>query len=287
MADQPALTKDVLTDPDLVNAVLLDRAEHNSVFRNAFQNQDVSTVNDDEFSFYVEDGVYDQEPIEIIEEGSNFPERQGEKRKVRVTRHKYGEKYEITMEGEMDDAAGETVIEANRKLRRTTLTMDRRAFDVLAAALAGNDHTAISPSGASGGITYEDIVDADTRVRDSDDGEYAPTQLYVGNQALGSIRKLDEFTHATDTGDEVIRNGRIGSIAGLADVYTSSSPLINMGSGDAYLVDPNYFGREAEWLPPTVNDYTNQERQVEVGIQMYGLIGHTETHANAAIRIGN
>jgi len=65
MADQPALTKDVLTDPDLVNAVLLDRAEHNSVFRNAFQNQDVSTVNDDEFSFYVEDGVYDEEPIEI------------------------------------------------------------------------------------------------------------------------------------------------------------------------------------------------------------------------------
>lgn len=287
MADQPELTTDILTDPDMVNAVLLESVEHNSVFRNAFQEQDVSGVNDDEFSFYVEDGAYDEKEIEIVQEGAEFPSRDGERRKVRVTRHKYGEAYEITMEAELDDAAGETLIEANRKLNRVGLTMDRVAFDALEAGLAGNDHTAISPSGANGGITYEDVVDADARVRDSNDGEFAPTQIYVGNQGLASIRKLDEFTHATDTGDDVIRNGRVGSIAGLANVYTSSSPMINMGSGDAYLVDPQYFGREAEWVAPTVDDYDDPRRQVRVGIQMYGLVGFTDTFPNAGIRIGN
>jgi hypothetical protein len=292
MPDQPALSADVLKDPDMVNAFLLDRVRHRQVFQNAFREQDVSSVGDDEVSFYVDNGKYDTEEIEIVEEGSEFPERQGDRRKVRAQRYKYGEEYNITMEAARDDAAGEVAIEAERKINRLANTMDAAAFRQVEAGVAGNDHSAITPSGSNGELTYEDFVDADTQVRDSEEGEYAPSALFVGFQGLGDVRKMDEFTHATAEGDETIRFGRVGSIAGLGNVYITGSPLIDMGSGEAYVVDGEWFGRRAEWLPPTTRaagpeQGSNFDKQIDTKMQMYTLIGYTETHPNAATRIGN
>jgi len=282
---QPELTEDVLKDKDMVNAYLIDRVNHRTVFGNAFSEQDVSEVNDSEVSFFVEDGVYDRTELPTVDEASEFPERDGEKRRVRCQRHKYGEKYEMSMEAGMDARLDEIALEAERKMNRLGNTIDAVAYRVLAAAANNNDHNDISPSGTNGELTYDDFVDAGTDIRGAPEGEYAPTDVFVGHGGLGDVLKMSEFTHATDAADDTIRYGTIGGVAGLGSVNTSASPFIDMPSGTAFVVDGDYLGRRAEWVGPTVRRGSDFDRQVDDIMQLFSLFGYVATHPNAVQRI--
>ena len=274
----PVTTHDVLTDEDAVLAQTEQVIEQNNVFGEVFREADLADVNSDTAYFVVRED--DPDDIEIVPEGGEFPRDMSDKAKIPVTRDKYGEEYAITREAERDGIFNDVEEEANAKMRRMAKRMDSAAYNVLANNLNGD---AAAPIGdGNGDLTYADIVDAWSLLAD-DPYQFSPDTIIVGPQGAGDLLKDEVLTHATESGDERIEQGRIGSIVGIGDVYVSNTGAL--GSGEAIVADSTKYGREGVWEPTNTDTYQEEKRQISTVMQMWTLRGWAATRPDAALKI--
>jgi len=274
----------ILTDEDAVRAQIEEVAAQNNVFRNAFRQSDVSDVNSDTVNFLVWEDV--DEDVEIVPKGSEFPRKGSPARRVSCSRTKYGEEYGITKEDLMDEIIDNVSEEADSKMRRLVNRLDKAAYVTLSNNLSP-EGPYVPDAGSDGTLTYEDIVDANATLEEKNQDQpnttYNPDTIFVGSWGKADLLKDDNFVHATDAGDETIREGRIGSVIGIGDVYVSTSA--DLGEGEAILVDSNVYGREAVWQDPDTNRYEEDKTQTSIVMQMDALMGWCATQPEAGILV--
>lgn len=274
----PVTTKDILTDEDALLAQVEEVIEQRNVFRSVFREADLSNVGSDTAYFVVRDD--NPADIEIVPEGGEFPRDMSDRHKVPVERNKYGEEYAITMEAERDGVYNDVQDEANSKMRRMAKRMDAAAAQTLTANLNSD---ADAPLGdGDGTLTYNDVVDASMFLMD-DPYQFEADTIIVGPQGLGDLLKEEVLTHASGDGDQRIRNGRVGPIAGLGDVYVSNTGVL--GPGEAIVVDSDQYGREGVWEPTQTDSYEEEKRQISTVMQMWNLMGWCSTRPEAAVKV--
>lgn len=244
MPEIPALSSDVLTDTDMAAAMLTETVDNTAVYSDAYQDVDASGVNEEDMTFHVDSGRYDSEEIEYIAEGVAVPARKGDRRSVKCERFKLAESYEITMEARNDSRVDEVQEEFQRKSERMANSIDYIAQQHLEEATQSNDHATVGAGSGGGPLTYDLLVDAALTEAGSTGESFAPGTVFVDRAGAADLMKTNEWTQATEAGEDTIRNGKIGSMAGL-DVKVSTNPMTpDLGSGVAYVVDSRFLGKQ-------------------------------------------
>lgn len=275
----PVTTEDILTDEDAVQAQVQETVEQRNVFTNAFRTVNLSLAQPETVYFVLSNDSKGE--MEVVPEGGEFPRDMEDREKFACTREKYGEEYAITREAEQGGLVDDLAIEAQNKMRKMSRTMDAQAFQALQAAFNSSDYAHGTIGDGSGNLTITELADAETAML-KDPYRFEPTGVYVGPEGLNELRKGDYLDRDASDGVRVRRTGQVGRVLDLP-LYVSNAG--NLGSGEAILVDRNYFGREGMWEGPSTNEYEEEETQTSTVMQMWAIAGWCAVAPNAAVKV--
>jgi hypothetical protein len=241
---------DVVSDDDVRAIVEKIRNQYYQA-RRAFRAHDATDINSNSFNFPVSDSDLDGEVVEIEEE-SDYPRANKSWSEISAAYTKYG--VEVTISDEaVDDSYVDVEMDVNEDLiRAQEKRMDSIAFGVL----SGNTNSAgpIDAGNASADvIEYDDLVQARQQAF-TDELSLADLELYASGEDMSDFLSMDEFTQASELGDQVIEQGILPGgnmpgrqaflgVAGDIPVYLSNSG--SFSAGQAYLVDTSNFGWES------------------------------------------
>lgn len=248
-------------------------ADENLVFREAFNRIDATGINSGSYQLPVEGDS--GEEAGVVSEGSAIPtDTDTQHSKATVTFDKYGVGVEITYEAIQDSLFDEVALRVDEKAEALAEGLDAAAYSVLNSNLNG-----AGPIGsATGDMAYDDIVNAVTALEEDN---FSPDVLFVSPDSKGDLVTSDEFTHATEAGDETIRDGAFGSVYGI-DVMVSNTG--NLGAGEGILVDTDKYGAEVvrEEMSSEEDVDTLEQKRV---ITVWTRIGWAAMYPSAAIKI--
>lgn len=273
MASDGTVNSSEVITQEAVRAEMEEVAEENLVFREAFREIDATDISAGALQIPVlgDNG----EEAGQVNEGAAFPRSDDEQTsKVQLDFNKYGTEVEITYESIQDGLFDVVALHAEDKARALAEGLDAAAYSTLNANL-----NADSPiGGATGTMAYDDVVDAMTALEED---SYEPDVLFVPPNVKGDLMKSDDFTRASEFGDEVIRDGAFGQIAGI-DVMVSNTG--DLGDGEAILVDTNRYGYEGVREGFTSMEYEVENENKRV-IQVRTRMGWAAVRPGAAIKI--
>jgi len=272
VSDGTVNSSEVITQ-EAVRAQFEEIAQENLVFREAFRQVDATGINSGSYEIPVKGDT--NEEAGVVSEGSAIPsDVDAQDSKTTISFDKYATGVEITYESVQDSLFDEIALRVEEKARALAEGLDAAAYGVLNSNL-----NAASPVGsATGDMAYDDVVDAMTTLES--DG-YEADLLIVSPDSKGDLLKSDDFTRASDMGDEVIRDGAFGMVAG---VEVMVSNVGDLGAGEAFLVDSDFYGIEA------VREGMNSEEDVDTETQkrlitVWTRMGWAATRAGAAVKI--
>lgn len=253
-----------------------DIVQENLVFRQAFRPLDATGIDNDTFKIpRPKDTIAHPQ---AIPEGAEFPRDEEEYEKVSIDFTKYGFETAITREA-MDDSMIDVAADhIDRQARQMAEFLNEVAFNELDANLNAN-----GPAGGVGdtaALEFDDLVDGKQKLRSD---LYDPNLLVVNIQGETDLLNSNAFQRATDLGDNTVVEGAIGRVAGL-DVIVSDYGKMASNDGEAYMVDTDFYGYEAEREPIMTNDYDAPERQAEM-MQIWTRRGWKAIDPAAAIRV--
>jgi len=267
-------SSEVITQ-EAVRAQVEEVAQENLVFREAFRQIDASDIN----AGSMEIPVLGDDTTEsgVVAEGSAYPRDEDEQvSKENLAFDKYGTEVEITYEAIQDSLFDVIALHAEDKARDLAEGLDAAAYTELSGNL--NASGPVGPDTATGDMGYANVVDAMTALESE---SYTPDVLFVSPDSKGDLLKSDEFTRASQMGDEVIRDGAFGEIAGVEVMVSNTGDL---GAGEGILVDTDSYGYEA-----TREGFTSMEYEVENEnkrvIQVRTRMGWLATRPAAGIKI--
>lgn len=248
-------------------------AEENLVFRDAFRQIDASDISSGSLEIPVlgDNG----EEAGVVGEGTAYPRDDDEQTsKTTLGFDKYGTEVEITYESIQDGLFDVVAAHADDKARALSEGLDAAAYSVLNSNL-----NAAGPVGAaSGDMTYDDVVDAMTELETD---SYEPDLLFVSPDSKGDLLKSAEFTRASEMGDEVIRDGAFGEVAGVSVMVSNTGDL---GAGEGILVDSDAYGYEGVREGFTSMEYEVENENKRV-IQVRTRMGWVAVKPDAGIKI--
>jgi len=272
VSDGTVNSSEVITQ-EAVRAQFEEIAQENLVFREAFRQVDATGINSGSYEIPVKGDT--NEEAGVVSEGDAIPsDVDAQDSKTTISFDKYATGVEITYESVQDSLFDEIALRVEEKARALAEGLDAAAYGVLNSNL-----NAASPVGsATGDMAYDDVVDAMTTLES--DG-YEADLLIVSPDSKGDLLKSDDFTRASDMGDEVIRDGAFGMVAG---VEVMVSNVGDLGAGEAFLVDSDFYGIEA------VREGMNSEEDVDTETQkrlitVWTRMGWAATRAGAAVKI--
>jgi len=273
MASDGTVNASEVITQEAVRAQFEEIAQENLVFREAFRQVDATDINSGSYEVPVKGDT--GEEAGTVSEGSSIPTSQdAQDSKTTISFSKYATGVEVTYEAVQDSLFDEIALRVEEKARALAEGLDAAAYTVLNGNL-----NADSPVGsATGDMNYDDVVDAMTTLEE--DG-YAPDLLIVSPDSKGDLLKSSEFTRASEMGDDVIRNGAFGEIAGVETMVSNTGDL---GAGEAFLVDSDFYGIEAvreDMSSEEDVDTVTQKRIITVWTRM----GWAATRADAAVKI--
>lgn len=271
---------EVLSDEVITEEFVLDTVDQvvqeQKVFREAFRQIDSTDANSGEVQV---PQVGDQSTAAgTVSEGDSIPSAVSDEEdlsKITINHSKYATAVTVTREAVEDSMLD--VVEVHAEDRAEDMAS---AFNDAAYAELNSNLNADSPIGddADGNITYDNVVDARTALRTDD---YGPDVMFVSADSEGDLLKLSEFVRATELGDEVVSEARIGRVLGM-DVFVDTSG--NLGAGEAILVDSDKYGFESERREMDSRMYEQEEQEQQV-VQITARMGWKVAQAGAAIKI--
>lgn len=278
---------DVVSDDD-VRAIVDKIRNQKYQARRAFRNHDATALDSNSFNFPVSDNNLDGEAVEI-EEGSDYPRGNLTWSNVQAAYTKYG--VEITISDEtVDDSAIDVSLNAQEDLVRAEENrMDTVAFGVLSGNTNSNGPI---DENSNTTIEYVDIVAARERLF-VDEMDLASLELYANGLDMSDFLNMDEFTQASELGDQVVTQGVlpggnlmgeeafIGTV-GDVPVYLSNSGAFT--EGQAFLVDTSSFGWESTRWEQDVEQYREEEKDQDVW-KIRGRWDWVATNSSANIEI--
>jgi len=271
------LSNDVI-DQEAVRAEVEQYAQENRVFRQAFRQIDSTGIDSNTVEIPVLDEV---RAAGVVDEGTSYPSAGDATQKVTVEHNKYGVEVELTYES-IEDALLDVI----------ALHTEERAAD-LADALNEAAYAEITETDGNGNLVnlqgttvgddagdlaYADAVDAMTALEAE---SYDPDLLIVSAQSKGDLMKSDAFTRASELGDNVVRDGAFGQVAGVDVLVDDSGKL---GAGEAMLFDSSRYGIESQREEMTSLEY-DKESENKMVVQVRTRMGWTAIRPKAGVKI--
>lgn len=269
-------TRDVITE-DFVRETVEEVVEENLIYRRAFREIDASNIQSNSYTFYIDNDEMGRP--KIIGEGEEFPRNQSTVREQTVQFDKFAGSVALTMESMEDGLIDMKAREIEDLARSMSEELNEQAF----TELDGNARTSDNDSNAIGDgnnvLSFSDIVEGMRAVRENN---YTPDLLIVDLDGFTDLMTDSNFNRATDSGDQLVRSGEIGTIAGMP-VVVDTTQDISAGHG-AFAVDSTRFGYELTRTPVSTNEYEQPERQADV-VQVFTRKAWTTIFEEAAAKI--
>ncbi|ELZ00769.1 phage major capsid protein [Natrialba asiatica] len=273
-----AVSSNEVIDQEAVRAEVDQYAQENRVWRQAFSQIDSTAINSNTVEIPVSDKVRD---AGIVDEGTEYPESENGTRKVSVSHDKYGVEIAITYEAIEDSLLDVIALQTQERAEDLADALDEAAFEEISATDAEGNYENLQGTvigDASGNLEYADVIDAMTALEGS---AFDPDLLVVSAESKGDLMKSDEFTRASEMGDDVVRDGAFGEVAGVP-VYVDNGG--HVGAGEAVMFDSSSYGIESTRTEMTTNEYekdTTNERVIQVRTRM----GWTAVRPDAGVKI--
>lgn len=249
---------DIVEDED-VRAVLEERTQQTYQFRRAYRPDDATGINSGSKTFPQANGNVREAMNEVGEE-ADYPRAAMEYDGVQANYTKDG--FEIAISDEAaDDAAFNVVMDVTEEM---AIAAENR-LDGIAWSLmdpnGGANNNDNGPIGTDGtDLNYNAVVDGYTTLFGD---EFVPQdfELYTSADAFGDIAKDNNFTHATDQGDQVVVQGELQTGFGVPVVPTNTGDL---GADEAMIVDTGRYGYESTRWDREVTNYREEKNDRDV-----------------------
>jgi len=249
-------TRDVITQ-DFVRETVEEVVQENLVYRRAFREIDASNIESNSYTFYIDQD--DMGAPQIVGEGEEAPRHQSTVEEQTVQFDKFMGEVTLTMEAMSDGLIEMKAREVEDVARAMAERLNEEAYDVLAAN--NQDVTDGETIGdANGVLSFSDIVEGMKALREDD---YTPDLLIVDVDGYTDLMTDSNFNRATESGDEVVRTGEVGRIAGMPVVIDTTQDIAPNGHG-AFAIDTTRYGYELTRTPMSTNEYEEPERQADV-----------------------
>jgi len=249
-------TRDVITQ-DFVRETVEEVVQENLVYRRAFREIDASNIESNSYTFYIDQD--DMGAPQIVGEGEEAPRHQSTVEEQTVQFDKFMGEVTLTMEAMSDGLIEMKAREVEDVARAMAERLNQEAYDVLDAN--NQDTTDGETIGdANGVLSFSDIVEGMKALREDD---YTPDLLIVDVDGYTDLMTDSNFNRATESGDEVVRTGEVGRIAGMPVVIDTTQDIAPNGHG-AFAIDTTRYGYELTRTPMSTNEYEEPERQADV-----------------------
>jgi hypothetical protein len=271
-------TKDVITQ-DFVRETVEQIVEEDLIWRRVFREIGAESIESNSYTFYIEQDQMGRP--QIVGEGEEPPRHEGEPPTEKTVQFdKYMGEISITMEAMEDGLMEMKAREVEDLARAMSERLNEEAYDVLSSnwKTSLQDDSGIGDN--NGTLSFSDIVDGMKAIREED---YTPDLLIVDLDGYTDLLTDSNFNRATDSGDEVVRSGEVGRIAGMPVVIDNTQDLSTGGHG-AVAVDTTRFGYELTRTGMSTMEYEEPSRQTDV-IQAFTRKSWTAIFPNAAALI--
>jgi hypothetical protein len=260
---------DVVSDDDVRAIVEKIRNQYYQA-RRAFRNHDATEIDSNSFDFPVSDNDFDGEAVEVPE-GAQYPRASKSYSEVSAAYTKYG--FEVPIS---DEAVSDGYIDVEMDVNEDMMRAEEKRMDAIAfGVLSGNTNSAgaiDANSNDNDRIEYDDIVAARQRAF-VDELNLPDTILLASGMDMEDFLTMDEFTQASELGDQVITQGVLpgGDLVGTeallgtvgdVPVYLSNSGAFS--SGQAFMIDIEQFGWESTRWEMDVTSYREEEKDQDV-----------------------
>lgn len=251
-------TRDVITQ-DFVRETVEEVVEENLVWRRAFREIDASGIDSNSYTFYIDNDEMSRPTI--VGEGEESPRHQSTVAEKTVKFEKYMGEVSLTMEAMEDGLIEMKAREIEDLARAMAEKLNAEAYNQLTAA--GNLQTTLESGDDIGDgnstLSFSDITEG---MKALTEDNYDPDLLFVDVDGYVDLLTDSNFNRATESGDEVVRTGEVGTVAGMT-VILDSTQSIEGGSG-AIAVDSTRYGYELTRTPMSTREYEEPERQADV-----------------------
>jgi HK97 family phage major capsid protein len=280
MANDGTVTSSEVIDQEAVRAEVEGVAEENLVFRQAFRQIDATNYDSNTVEIPVNQDA--TASAGVVAEGGSYPSSDEQFDKVTVSHEKYGAEVEITYESIQDSKLDVVSLQMEDKARELAEALDGAAYAELSDFDSTNSvYTNLQddPVGDGGGsMDYVTAIDAMTAL---DEEGYDADLLIVSSQSKADLMKDDKFTHATELGDETVREGALGQLAGI-DVFVSNTG--DLGAGEGLMFDTDRYGIESVREDFTAMEYEDEGTNKRV-VQVRTRMGWKTIRPTAGVKI--
>lgn len=277
-------TRDVITQ-DFVRETVEEVVEENLVYRRAFREIDAANIQSNSYTFYIDEDNMGRP--QIVGEGEEAPRHQSTVKETSVQFDKFMGEVTLTMEAMEDGLIEMKAREVEDLARAMSEELNERAYEELSsnAKTTLNDGDTIGDQ--NGTLSFSDIVEGMKALREDD---YTPDLLIVDVDGYTDLLTDSNFNRATESGDEVVRSGEVGRVAGMPVVIDNTQAISgdsgqdNVNGHGAFAIDTTRFGYELTRTPMSTREYEEPERQADV-IQAFTRKAWTTIFDDAAALI--
>lgn len=269
-------TRDVITQ-DFVRETVEEVVEENLIYRRAFREIDASNIQSNSYTFYIDQD--DMGRPKIVGEGEEAPRHQSTVDEKTVQFDKFMGEITLTMEAMEDGLIEMKAREVEDVARAMAERLNKEAFDVLDANNQIEDSGSNTIGDSNSVLSFSDIVEGLKALREDN---YTPDLLIVDVDGYTDLLTDSNFNRATESGDDVVRSGEVGRIAGMPVVIDTTQAIA--GGHGAFVVDTTRYGYELTRTPMSTREYEEPERQADV-IQAFTRKAWTVIFDEAAAKI--
>ena len=217
---------------------------------------------------------------EIVGEGEEAPRHQSTVDERTIGFDKFMGEVTITMEAMEDGLIEMKAREVEDVARAMAERLNEEAHAVLDANAQTQDNDSNSIGDQNGTLSFSDIVAGMKALRED---SYQPDLLIVDVDGYADLLTDANFNRATESGDEVVRTGEVGRVAGMPVFIDTTQDIGSQGHG-AFAVDSSRYGYELTRTPMSSREYEEPERQADV-IQAFTRKAWTSIFPEAAAKI--
>jgi hypothetical protein len=269
-------TRDVITQ-DFVRETVEEVVEENLIYRRAFREIDASNIESNSYTFYIDQD--DMGRPQIVGEGEEAPRHQSTVDEQTVQFDKFMGEISLTMEAMEDGLIEMKAREVEDVARAMSERLNKEAFEVLSSNVQQVTDDGEDIGDSNDTLSFSDIVEGMKALRED---SHTPDLLIVDIDGYTDLLTDSNFNRATESGDEVVRSGEVGRIAGMPVVIDTTQDIA--GGHGAFAVDTTRFGYELTRTPMSTREYEEPERQADV-IQAFCRKSWTAIFQEAAAEI--
>jgi len=250
-------TKDVITQ-DFVRETVEEIVEENLVWRRVFREIGAENIDSNSYTFYIESDNMGRP--QIVGEGEEPPRHENQSPTEKTVQFdKYMGEISITMEAMEDGLIEMKAREVEDLARAMSERLNEEAYNQLQGNWQTQTDDGTSIGDGNDTLSFSDIVEGMKALREDD---YTPDLLVVDVDGYTDLLTDSNFNRATESGDEVVRSGEVGRVAGMPVVIDTTQNI--SGGHGAVAVDTTRYGYELTRTSMSTMEYEEPSRQTDV-----------------------